>query len=371
MGKMRLKRPTVQGFSKTIIGASWAALCLFGAGALAEEYVPTTSVVISVAEQKLAILKDGGLIKKYPISTSKFGLGDSFGSYKTPLGRLRVCQKIGDDLTAGAVLKQRHATGEVLPVNAPGRDPIVTRIIWLDGLEPQNQHARSRGIYIHGTVEESKIGEPVSYGCIRMRSKDVVEVFEEVPLDTAVTIMVEKFPRYAKYTPPKPAKQTVIAATNPPAKGEAEAVAKAPAVVAHVPAHQEKSTKVEATNNPMASLALKGSILDAGLPEGPKIPTLPAPPEPKDVPRFGTFTPNQTSGSAFSLQGIARDLSPVIRAADMDATARETAAREAAAKNQPKPAPEAAETKPAETTEPAPKPRVAFRSGTSTTKPKR
>jgi hypothetical protein len=128
---------------------------------------------------------------------------------------------------------------------------------------------------------------------------------------------------------------------------------------------------VEATNNPAASLALKGSILDAGLPEGPKIPTLPSPPEPKDVQRFSTFAPNDTSGSAFSLQGISRDLSPVIRAADMDATARETAARQTSPKGETKPAAENPEAKPSEMTEPASKPRVAFRSGTSTTKPKR
>jgi hypothetical protein len=323
-------------------------------------------VVISVAEQKLVILRDGGLIKKYPISTSKFGLGDSLGSYKTPLGKLKVCDKIGDELTAGAVLKARHATGEVLPANSPGRDPIVTRILWLEGLEAQNENAKSRGIYIHGTVEEKKIGEPVSYGCIRMRSKDVVEVFEEVPVDAEVTIIAEKFPRYAKYTPPKP---PVIAAA-PPVKPVAPTstpalVAKkgapstpAPAVVAQTTpkSNLEISTKPEAPMNPTASLALKGSILDAGLPEGPKIPALPTPPAPKDVQRFSTFTPGLSPDSAFSLQGISRDLSPVIRAADADAAAREAAAAKAEAEA----APEASK----------PSPRIAFRAGAAEGKPK-
>jgi len=362
----QLKRHPVQGFSLPRNRALVAVFCLFGAFASAEETAPSTSVVISVAEQKLAILRDGGLVKKYPISTSKFGLGDAHGSYKTPLGKLKVCDKVGDELTAGAVLKARHATGEVLPVNAPGRDPIVTRILWLEGLEAQNENARGRGIYIHGTVEESRIGEPVSYGCIRMRSKDVVEVFDEVPVDAAVTIITEKFPRFRKYTPPK---LPVIAAA-PPAKPAPSTPA--PAILAKKTApstpapvvvvqtapkpNLEVSTRPEPPVNTAASLALKGSMLDAGLPEGPKIlPTLPAPSESKDVPRFSTFTPGLAPDSAFSLQGIKRDLSPAIRAADTDA-----AAREAAAQAEPEIIPET----------PQPAPRVAFRAGTAEEKPK-
>jgi hypothetical protein len=158
-------------------------------------------IIISVADQRLALIRDGGLIKKFPISTSKFGLGDSWGSYKTPIGRHRVYEKIGDDLVMGAVMKRRHATGEILPVNAPGRDPIVTRILWLEGLESQNSNAKSRGIYIHGTVEEDRIGKAVSYGCIRMRSKDVVELFEQTPTGTEVNIIAGKLPRLRKSAP--------------------------------------------------------------------------------------------------------------------------------------------------------------------------
>ena len=167
-----------------------------------ESAPPSLQLVISVAEQKLAVVKDGGLVRKYPISTSKFGLGDTFNSYRTPLGQMRICDKVGDDLPIGSVLKSRNATGEILPVNAPGRDPIVTRILWLEGLESGNSNARSRGIYIHGTVEESKLGQPVSYGCIRMRSQDVIEVFNEAPVGTPVEIITERFPRFRKVTPP-------------------------------------------------------------------------------------------------------------------------------------------------------------------------
>jgi hypothetical protein len=97
-------------------------------------------------------------------------------------------------------------------VNAPGRDPIVTRILWLEGLEEQNRNAKERGIYIHGTPEEKKIGEPVSWGCIRMRSKDVVELYDEIPLGVSVRIIAERLPRLRKYEPPKP----VIIAVRPP-----------------------------------------------------------------------------------------------------------------------------------------------------------
>ena len=96
---------------------------------------PHVEIMISVAEQRLALVEDGVVVRKFRVSTSKFGLGDNFGSYKTPLGRLRVCGKLGEDLPEGAVFKRRNFSGEVLSVNARGRDPIVTRILWLEGAE--------------------------------------------------------------------------------------------------------------------------------------------------------------------------------------------------------------------------------------------
>ena len=165
---------------------------------------PRPQLVISIADQRLALVCEGGLVHQYPVSTSKFGAGDSYGSYRTPLGKLRIADKIGDNLTPGAVIKHRSATGEVLKVNAPGRDPIVTRIMWLDGMEAQNRRARERGIYIHGTPEEKNIGEPVSWGCIRMRSKDVIELFNDVPVGADVTIIAEHLPRLHRYEVPKP-----------------------------------------------------------------------------------------------------------------------------------------------------------------------
>jgi lipoprotein-anchoring transpeptidase ErfK/SrfK len=177
---------------------------------------PSLEIVISVAEQKMALVKEGGLLRKYPISTSKFGLGDANGSYRTPLGRLRVCEKIGGNLAIGAVMKCRNPTGEILPANAPGRDPIVTRILWLEGLEAGNANAKSRGIYIHGTVEENKLGQPVSYGCIRMRSRDVVEVFDDTPIGTPVKIIADRFPHFQKVASPKP--EVLLVSNGSPGK---------------------------------------------------------------------------------------------------------------------------------------------------------
>lgn len=156
---------------------------------------PTLEILVSVADQKLALVQDGVVVKRFLISTSRFGVGDNYGSYRTPLGKLRICDKVGDKLPEGAVFKKRVPTGEILPVNSPGRDPIVTRILWLDGMEPGNSRARERGIYIHGTPVERQIGRPVSYGCIRMRSCDVVEVYDAVPVGTPVTITMERLPR--------------------------------------------------------------------------------------------------------------------------------------------------------------------------------
>ena len=145
-------------------------------------------VVISVKDQKLALLDHEKLVAIYPVSTSKYGLGDWRGSYRTPLGELEIAQKVGDGMPPGTVFKDRRRTGEIVLPNAPGRDPIVSRIIWLRGREPQNANAFGRDIYIHGTPEERNLGLPVSYGCVRMSSNDVIKLYEMVGLGAQVTI---------------------------------------------------------------------------------------------------------------------------------------------------------------------------------------
>jgi lipoprotein-anchoring transpeptidase ErfK/SrfK len=148
-----------------------------------------TAVIVSVRDQALAVVRDGVKVATYPVSTSKFGLGDRPSSYSTPLGTMEVAAKIGAGLKPGSVLKHRQPTGEVLRPNVPGRDPIVSRILWLKGTEAQNARAFDRNIYIHGTADERHIGRPASYGCIRMKSRDVIRVFEQLPVGTKVEVV--------------------------------------------------------------------------------------------------------------------------------------------------------------------------------------
>ena len=162
------------------------------------ESTPPLRVIISVRDQKLMVVENGQRAAIYPVSTSKFGLGDRWGSMATPLGWLQVAEKIGDHAPPGAVFHKRRFTGEILAPNAPGRDPIVTRIIWLRGLERSNANAFNRCIYIHGTAEEKSIGKPSSYGCVRMSSKDVTEVYAQLPLGALVRIIPDSLPKLPK-----------------------------------------------------------------------------------------------------------------------------------------------------------------------------
>ena len=245
-------------------------------------------LVVSVPDQSLAVLRDGELLGKFPISTSKFGLGDEYGSYKTPLGEFKVCDKVGAGLPLGAVLHGRQATGEVLPPNARGRDPIVTRILWLEGTEPRNAHARQRGIYIHGTAEEKKIGTAASYGCIRMRSRDVVKIFDWSELGCRVRIetgklspivRAERTAREARLASLREAEKAGLLAANDPGKpapvaaGPSKAAdrkvadlasAKAGSAKGGAPGHElmSKSILDYASYNSRDTISLRGSEVD-------------------------------------------------------------------------------------------------------------
>jgi hypothetical protein len=189
----------------------------------------SNQVIISVRDQKLVLMRNGSKVAIYPISTSMFGLGDAWGRMTTPLGYLAVEKKIGDNVPVGAVFHKRRLTGEVLQPNAPGRDPITTRIIWLRGLEAQNAHAFQRCIYIHGTPEEKKIGQPASYGCIRMKSKDVAELYDQLPLGAVVQIIPDRLPKMEKTKARQEMSGGVVAANitpQPPPQTAAAKVAK-------------------------------------------------------------------------------------------------------------------------------------------------
>jgi hypothetical protein len=187
------------------------------ASAFAIEPLDSSSqLIISVRDQKLMLLRNGEKVATYPVSTSMFGLGDALGRMTTPLGHLAVEKKIGDNAPVGAVFHNRRMTGEVLQPNTPGRDPITTRIIWLRGLEAQNSHAFQRCIYIHGTPQEKQIGRPASYGCIRMKSKDVAELYEQVPLGAIVEITPDRLPKVEKTKPRQETSNGIVAATVTP-----------------------------------------------------------------------------------------------------------------------------------------------------------
>jgi len=149
----------------------------------------SNQMVVSVRDQKMLLVRQGKPVKAYPISTSKFGLGSQNGSNRTPLGNHIVAKKIGAGAPKGAVFKSRRRTGAIVKPNTPGRDPIVTRILWLSGRDSHNRNTFGRCVYIHGTPAENKIGRPASYGCIRMKSKDVIDLYRRVGVGAGVKII--------------------------------------------------------------------------------------------------------------------------------------------------------------------------------------
>lgn len=177
-------------------------------------------VIISVRDQKLMLVQNGTRVATYEVSTSKYGLGDAWGSMATPLGVLQVAEKIGDHAPFGAVFHNRRWTGEILRPNTPGRDPIMTRIIWLRGLEAENAHAYHRCIYIHGTNEEKIIGRPASFGCIRMRSLDVTALYNQLPIGAIVEIVSDHLPRASKVAGPSGPTLNALAAQPKSASSE-------------------------------------------------------------------------------------------------------------------------------------------------------
>ena len=152
---------------------------------------------IAVSGQRLAIVDKGVSIKAYPISTAKNGLGEQRGSECTPRGWHKVRAKIGSGLPLNTVFVARRPTGEIydecLAQQYPDRDWILTRILWLGGLEPgKNRYGEVdtcwRYIYIHGTPDEQSIGFPVSHGCIRMKNDDILDLFDQVEVGVKAII---------------------------------------------------------------------------------------------------------------------------------------------------------------------------------------
>lgn len=153
---------------------------------------------VSVADQTLRLVDEvGTLLCAYPISTALAGVGEVFGSFQTPRGQHIIRAKIGAGLPENTVFVRRRPTGEVwtpeLGQQHPGRDWILTRILWLSGCLPGFNRlgcvdTMRRYIYIHGSPDIAEMGVPGSHGCIRMRNADIVDLFERVPCYTAVDI---------------------------------------------------------------------------------------------------------------------------------------------------------------------------------------
>jgi hypothetical protein len=153
---------------------------------------------VSVKHQRLYLIENDSTIKKYPISTSKNGIGSKQDSYKTPPGLHTIKRKIGGDVPFGGIMISRVYEGKIAKIltereNAP-KDYVTSRIMWLQGEEPSVNRGRNidsynRYIYIHGTPEEGYIGEPASHGCIRMKNKDVIELYDIVEEGTPILIL--------------------------------------------------------------------------------------------------------------------------------------------------------------------------------------
>lgn len=159
--------------------------------------MPEKTIYISIAKQRLQLLEDGQVLREFPISTAANGPGERKGSNCTPRGWHVIRARIGRGCPADTVFIGRRATGEVycpeLRAQFPGRDWILTRILWLSGLEPGRNRlgdvdTMRRYIYIHGSPDDVPMGIPGSHGCVRMRNQDIVELFERVETGTKVHI---------------------------------------------------------------------------------------------------------------------------------------------------------------------------------------
>ena len=152
---------------------------------------------VSLDDQQLVLMDGGTVLKSYRVSTSKYGAGEQSGSYCTPRGRHVVRAMIGSGAPAGTVFRGRRETGEIysdeLASRHPGRDWVLSRILWLSGTEVGKNRlgdvdTMRRYIYIHGTPARHKLGAPASIGCIRMSDEDVVELYDMVSPGTVVDI---------------------------------------------------------------------------------------------------------------------------------------------------------------------------------------
>ena len=145
---------------------------------------------VHVPSQTLELLSDGDtVLRSYTISTAEAGEGFEFNSLKTPTGRFCVAEKIGDGAPLGTIFQSRVSTGRIAN-QGDVEDLVLTRILWLEGLDAENSNTRNRWIYVHGTNHEDRLGTKASHGCIRMSNRDVIDLFDRVAVGTPLTIEV-------------------------------------------------------------------------------------------------------------------------------------------------------------------------------------
>ena len=155
-------------------------------------------IFVSIDQQKMYHIHNNKIYKSYDISSSKFGIGNKKGSNKTPLGLHKIKEKHGGNIPLNGRLIGRIFYGQIAEIfsdtTTSKTDDITSRVLWLEGLEKRINKGKDidsykRYIYIHGTSEEGKIGKPASHGCIRMKNKDVIDLFKEVSIGTFVLIL--------------------------------------------------------------------------------------------------------------------------------------------------------------------------------------
>jgi|APGre2960657404_1045060.scaffolds.fasta_scaffold54373_2 phosphoserine phosphatase len=149
---------------------------------------PTRRLEVSIDDQTLKVIEGDQCIRRFDVSTATKGMGFTMNSYRTPTGRFRVAEKIGEGEASGTVFKQRVAAGLWLPGASVEGDLVLSRILRLEGLDVENANTLERFIYIHGTNHEDKLGQPASHGCIRLRNDEVIELFDMVSEGTELEI---------------------------------------------------------------------------------------------------------------------------------------------------------------------------------------
>ena len=158
-----------------------------GIGYRVRQHPAFLHIHIHIPSQTLDLIEDGALLRRYAVSTSRFGPGTEPGSHRTPTGRFRIAEKHGGGAPPGEIFVSRVPTG-CFGAEGDEKDHVQTRILWLEGLDPENANTFERYIYIHGTNAESQLGTPASHGCVRMSNDDVCDLFDRVEASATVEI---------------------------------------------------------------------------------------------------------------------------------------------------------------------------------------